>query len=36
VSADCSPVLCASDSDCIYRQAKCVEGACSCPDGYCD
>ena len=36
VSADCSPVLCASNSDCIYRQAKCVEGACTCPNGYCD
>ncbi|HEX2871784.1 MAG TPA: hypothetical protein VHP33_11020 [Polyangiaceae bacterium] len=36
VSADCSAVLCASDADCIYRQAKCIEGACSCPDGNCD
>jgi hypothetical protein len=35
-SADCSPVLCANDTDCIYRQAKCLEGACSCPNGYCD
>ena len=35
-SADCSPVLCASDADCIYRQAKCVDGACTCPNGYCD
>ena len=35
-SADCSPVLCASDAGCIYRQAKCVEGACICPNGYCD
>lgn len=36
VSAECSPVLCASDDDCIYRQAKCVEGACACPNGVCD
>jgi hypothetical protein len=36
VSADCSPVLCASDSDCVYRQAKCLQGACTCPNGYCD
>lgn len=36
VSADCSPVLCADDADCVYRQAKCIEGACSCPNGYCD
>jgi hypothetical protein len=35
-SADCSPVLCASDTDCIYRQATCVDGACACPNGYCD
>lgn len=36
VSADCSAVLCASDADCVYRQAKCIEGACSCPNGNCD
>lgn len=36
VSADCSPVLCASDGDCVYRLAKCVEGVCSCPNGSCD
>jgi hypothetical protein len=35
-SAECSPVLCASDGDCVYRQAKCVEGACTCPNGFCD
>jgi hypothetical protein len=35
-SADCSPVLCTSDHDCIYRQAQCQEGACTCPNGYCD
>jgi len=35
-STDCSAVLCASDADCVYRQAKCVEGACSCPGGFCD
>jgi hypothetical protein len=35
-SADCSTVLCADDADCVYRQAECVEGACTCPNGYCD
>jgi len=35
-SADCSPVVCAGDADCVYRQAKCVDGACTCPNGYCD
>jgi hypothetical protein len=34
--ADCSPVLCASDADCIYRQATCIDGACTCPNGVCD
>jgi hypothetical protein len=36
VSAECSPVSCASDGDCIYRQAKCLDGACTCPNGSCD
>lgn len=36
VSADCNAVLCANDADCIYRQAKCLEGACTCPNGSCD
>ena len=35
-AVDCSPVLCVDDSDCIYRQAKCVDGACVCPNGFCD
>jgi hypothetical protein len=35
-AADCSPLLCASDTDCVYRLAKCVAGSCSCPNGYCD
>jgi len=36
VSAECSAVLCVSDADCVYRQAKCLEGACTCPNGSCD
>ena len=35
-AVDCSPVVCAVDSDCVYAQAKCLNGACSCPSGYCD
>ncbi len=36
VAADCSPLVCASNADCVYRQAKCQDGACTCPNGYCD
>ncbi|HXK20231.1 MAG TPA: hypothetical protein VNG33_20610 [Polyangiaceae bacterium] len=36
VLADCNAVLCTTDSDCVYAQAKCVSGACTCPQGYCD
>ncbi len=36
VSADCSALVCTTDADCVYRQAKCVDGACTCPNGYCD
>ncbi len=36
VSADCSPLVCATDADCVYRQAKCQAGACTCPNGFCD
>jgi hypothetical protein len=34
--ADCSPLVCETDADCVYAQAKCADGACSCPTGYCD
>lgn len=34
--ADCSTVLCTTDDDCIYMQAKCQSGKCRCPLGYCD
>lgn len=36
VSAECSAILCAADQDCIYRQAKCQDGVCVCPKGFCD
>ena len=36
VLADCSTVLCAADSDCVYAQAKCQTGICTCPQGSCD
>jgi hypothetical protein len=34
--ADCSPVNCANDADCMYGSARCVEGTCSCPTGKCE
>jgi len=36
VSTDCAPVVCSRDTDCIYRQATCQDGACVCPAGSCD
>jgi hypothetical protein len=36
VSADCSTIVCSVDADCVYRQAKCQDGACVCPKGNCD
>jgi hypothetical protein len=36
VSADCSPVLCEADADCIYQKAVCTDGACACPNGVCE
>lgn len=35
-SADCATVVCATDADCIYTQATCSSGVCSCPPGVCD
>lgn len=36
LSADCSALVCSVDADCVYRQAKCQDGACVCPNGTCD
>jgi hypothetical protein len=36
VSADCSPVVCSADTDCVFGLAQCQNGTCSCPDGVCD
>ena len=35
-NADCSSLACASDSDCVFAEATCVEGLCGCPSGYCE
>jgi len=36
VLADCNVVLCTTDSDCVFDQAKCDAGTCKCPQGSCD
>lgn len=36
VSADCSPVACDADADCIFDLARCVDAVCVCPNGVCD
>lgn len=36
VRGDCAVVACESDSECIYAEAKCVEGTCRCPGGFCE
>jgi hypothetical protein len=36
VAANCSAVVCKSDADCIFAQAKCQAGLCICPAGFCD
>jgi hypothetical protein len=34
--AECSPVVCSTDADCIFGRAKCESGTCVCPNGICD
>lgn len=36
VSSECSPVVCEDDADCVFPDAKCDGGACSCADGHCE
>jgi hypothetical protein len=35
-AADCSALVCEAASDCVYTQARCVDGACRCPTGNCE
>jgi hypothetical protein len=35
-SADCSPVQCERDEDCVYQRALCTDGSCECPEGVCE
>ncbi len=34
-AADCSALVCSSDSDCVFAEAKCQDGVCTCPSGFC-
>jgi hypothetical protein len=36
VAADCSALVCETDADCVYSRARCLGGACSCPNGICE
>lgn len=36
VQAECSPLICATDADCVYARSQCVGGACVCPSGACE
>jgi len=36
VLADCNALVCTTDSDCVFGQAKCEAGSCTCPQGFCD
>jgi hypothetical protein len=36
VGSECSPVVCQSDSDCVYLDATCDSGVCTCADGHCE
>lgn len=36
VGSECSPVTCDSDADCVFPDAECDGGVCSCADGHCD
>lgn len=35
-SSECSPVTCADRDDCVFSDAECVDGICSCADGRCE
>jgi hypothetical protein len=36
VSGECSAVTCETAADCVYAEATCEEGICTCADGHCD
>lgn len=36
LSADCTPVACAADTDCVFALAACENGQCRCPGGECE
>ena len=36
VDGDCSAVVCEGNADCVYPNAECEAGVCTCPNGSCD
>ncbi len=36
VGSECAVLVCETDEDCVYAQAKCQTGSCTCPGGYCE
>jgi hypothetical protein len=35
VASECTAVVCSTDADCVFAEAKCQDGACVCPQGAC-
>jgi hypothetical protein len=36
VASDCSSLVCENDAGCVYARARCQDGVCVCPNGYCE
>jgi hypothetical protein len=36
VDSECSAVVCEIDADCVYPEASCLQGVCTCPGGRCE
>lgn len=36
IGSECSPVTCEVDDDCVFPDAACEDGACSCAGGHCE
>jgi hypothetical protein len=36
VGSECNAVVCDSSADCVYPEAECTSGICTCPGGRCE